>query len=152
MRAVIQRVSHASVKVNGETTGKCDKGFLILLCVMENDTEADIQTMSSKIAKLRIFEDENGRINKSLADVGGEVLVISQFTLAADCRHGNRPDFFSAAPPEKAKKFFDLFVSDIRNYVPHTETGIFGEHMDVSLCNDGPFTIVMDTDNMKKKK
>lgn len=152
MKAVIQRVKRASVSVDGKTVGKCGEGYLILLCVMDNDSIDDIPLLSAKISKLRIFEDENGKINKSIADVGGELLVISQFTLAANCRHGNRPDFLFAAKPEKAKEYFDLFVNDIKQYVPHTETGMFGEHMAVDLLNDGPFTVILDTDDLKKKK
>ncbi len=152
MRAVIQRVKKASVTVNGAVAGKCGPGFLVLLCVMNEDTEEDIKTLSAKTAKLRIFEDENGKINRSLSDVGGELLVISQFTLAANCVHGNRPDFFAAASPDKAKEYFDRFVADIKQYVPATETGVFGEHMTVELINDGPFTITLDTNDLKKKK
>ena len=152
MRAVIQRVNKASVSVNGTVVGSCGKGYLVLLCVMENDTKEDIPMLSSKIAKLRIFEDENGKINKSITDVSGELLVISQFTLSANCRHGNRPDFLFAAKPDKAKEYFDIFVSDIKQYVSHTETGVFGEHMVVELVNDGPFTVILDTDDLKKKK
>ena len=152
MRAVIQRVEKASVSVNGQVVGSCGKGFLVLLCVMGEDTEAEIPFLSAKIAKMRIFEDENGKINKSLSDVSGELLVISQFTLAANCVHGNSPDFFSAAAPDKAKAYFDTFVCDIKQYVPHVETGVFGEHMTVELVNDGPFTITLDTNELKKKK
>lgn len=152
MRAVIQRVKKASVSVNEQTVGSCGEGYLILLCVMDTDTEDDILLLSNKISKLRIFEDENGKINKSITDVGGELLVISQFTLSANCRHGNRPDFLFAAKPDKAKDYFDKFVADIKNYVPHTETGVFGEHMVVDLINDGPFTVILDTVDLKKKK
>ena len=152
MKAVIQRVKRASVSVDGATVGKCGEGYLILLCVMDNDSTDDIPLLSAKISKLRIFEDENGKINKSITDVGGELLVISQFTLAANCRHGNRPDFLFAAKPDKAKEYFDLFVNDIKQYVPHTETGMFGEHMVVDIVNDGPFTVILDTDDLKKKK
>ena len=152
MRAVIQRVSRASVKVGGEVVGRCGKGFLVLLCVMENDTENEAGLLCRKIANMRIFEDENGKINKSLSDVSGELLVISQFTLSANCVHGNRPDFLSAAKPDRAIALFDHFVSLIRDTVPHTETGVFGAHMDVELENDGPFTVWLDTDELKKKK
>ena len=152
MRAVIQRVKKASVSVDKVTVGKCGHGFLVLLCVMSDDTEAEIPVLSSKIAKLRIFEDENGKINKSLSDVSGSLLVISQFTLAANCVHGNRPDFLAAAAPDKAKDYFDKFAADIKQYIPETETGVFGEHMVVELINDGPFTITLDTNDLKKKK
>lgn len=152
MKAVIQRVKRASVSVNGETVGSCGEGFLVLLCVMENDVLDDISMLSAKISKLRIFEDENGKINKSITDVNGEMLVISQFTLAANCRHGNRPDFLSAAKPDKANAYFDTFVSDIKKYIPHVQTGVFGEQMVVDLVNDGPCTVILDTDDLKKKK
>ena len=152
MRAVIQRVKKASVSVDGKTVGSCGKGYLILLCVMDNDTEEEISVLSAKIAKLRIFEDENGKINKSITDVSGQILLISQFTLAANCRHGNRPDFLFAAKPDKAKDYFDKFESDIKQYVSHVQTGVFGEHMVVDLVNDGPFTVIIDTDDLKKKK
>ena len=152
MRAVIQRVKKASVSVDGKTVGSCGEGYLVLLCVMENDTEEEIPMLSAKIAKLRIFEDEAGKINKSITDVSGQILLISQFTLAANCRHGNRPDFLFAAKPDKAKDYFDKFVTDIKQYIPHVETGVFGEHMVVELVNDGPFTVIIDTDDLKKKK
>ena len=151
MRAVIQRVEEASVSVSGKVVGSCGHGFLILLCVMESDTENDIPVLVKKIVNLRIFSDENGKINKSLLDTGGQILLISQFTLAADCRHGNRPDFLSAAPAEKAKAYFEIFEAEIKKIVPETETGVFGEHMHVSLVNDGPFTVILDTDNLKKR-
>ena len=152
IRAVIQRVNKASVSVDGNVVGACGRGYLILLCVMDDDVIDDIPLLSAKIAKLRIFEDENGKINKSIIDISGELLVISQFTLAANCRHGNRPDFLFAAKPDKAKEYFDLFVSDIKQYVSHTETGVFGEHMVIELVNDGPFTVILDTTDLKKKK
>ncbi|MBQ3870755.1 MAG: D-tyrosyl-tRNA(Tyr) deacylase [Clostridia bacterium] len=151
MRAVIQRVSHACVAVDGNTVGSCGKGYLILLCVMENDTEDEMRFLASKIAKLRIFEDENGKINRSVTDVGGEILLVSQFTLAANCSHGNRPDFLSAAKPEKATELFDKFKAELSTFVPHIETGVFGAHMDVTLENDGPFTVILDTDEIMKK-
>lgn len=151
MRAVVQRVKYANVKVDGETVGSCGKGFLVLLCVMSSDTEKETEFLCSKIVKLRIFEDENGKINKSLADVGGQLLVVSQFTLSANCIHGNRPDFLSAAKPDEAKRLFGLFCDTAKKSVPHVETGVFGAHMDVTLENDGPFTVVLDTDELMKK-
>ena len=117
----------------------------------ENDTEDEVRFLSSKIARLRIFEDENGKINRSITDVGGEILLISQFTLAANCIHGNRPDFLSAAKPDKANMLFEKFKEEIKVFVPHTETGVFGAHMDVTLENDGPFTVILDTDEIMKK-
>ena len=152
MRAVVQRVDRASVKVDGETVGQCGKGFLVFLCVMENDTENEVDLICRKIVNMRIFEDENGKINRSLSDVGGEMLVISQFTLAANCVHGNRPDFLSAAKPDEAIRLFDLFVDTARRTVPHIGTGVFGAHMDVSIESNGPFTIILDTDTLRKTK
>ena len=152
MRAVIQRVERASVTVDDIVKGSCGKGFLVLLCVMENDTENEAALMCRKIANMRIFEDEAGKINRSLSDVGGEMLVISQFTLAANCVHGNRPDFLSAAKPDEANRLFGYFIDLISQTVPHVQTGVFGAHMTVELINDGPFTITLDTDELQKKK
>ena len=152
MRAVIQRVERASVTVDGKVAGSCGKGFLVLLCVMENDTENEAALMCRKIANMRIFEDEAGKINRSPSDVGGELLVISQFTLAANCVHGNRPDFLSAAKPDEANRLFGYFTDLISQTVPHVQTGVFGAHMTVELVNDGPFTITLDTDELQKKK
>lgn len=152
MRAVIQRVSRASVSVDGAVVGECGKGFLVFLCVMENDDVSDVDLMCRKIVNMRIFEDENGKINRSLSDVGGQLLVISQFTLSANCVHGNRPDFLAAAKPETASALFDRFVAQAGETVPHVGTGVFGAHMDVSIENDGPFTIILDTDTLRKKK
>ena len=118
---------------------------------MENDTEEEAKFLSAKIARLRIFEDENGKINRSVTDVGGQILLISQFTLAANCVHGNRPDFLSAAKPDTAIKLFEVFKNEISQAVPHTQTGVFGAHMDVELENDGPFTVILDTDELMKK-
>ena len=152
MRAVIQRVDSASVYVDGKIVGECGAGFLVLLCVMENDTEAESDLLCRKIANLRIFEDDAGKINRSLSDVGGQLLVISQFTLAANCVHGNRPDFLAAAKPEKASAMFDSFIEKIKKTVPHTQTGVFGAHMDVKINNNGPFTVILDTDQLMKTK
>lgn len=146
MRAVVQRVGHARIDVEGETIGSIGKGFLILLGVGQNDTEAHIERLWSKIFKMRIFEDENGKANLSLADVGGEVLVVSQFTLYANCKRGNRPSFTEAGSPDEANRLYELFVERARRDVARVETGSFGAMMDVSLTNDGPFTIVLDTD------
>jgi len=145
MIAVIQRVSEAKVEVEGKTVGACGKGFLILLGVAEGDTERDGILLAEKIRKMRIFEDENGKMNRALADVDGELLVISQFTLLANYAHGNRPDFLNAAKPAVAEPLYDGFCEYIRTYVPKTEKGIFGADMKVSLVNDGPVTIVMDS-------
>lgn len=146
MRVVLQRVTRASVKVDGETIGEIGKGFLILLGVAETDTEAAADKMADKICKLRIFEDQDGKTNLSLADVGGEVLVVSQFTLLADCHKGNRPSFIKAGAPDKANRLYEYFVERCRQYVPKVEHGRFGADMKVELLNDGPFTIVLDGD------
>ncbi|MBO5109326.1 MAG: D-tyrosyl-tRNA(Tyr) deacylase [Clostridia bacterium] len=145
MIAVIQRVTEAKVEVEGKTVGACGKGFLVLLGVAEGDTERDMTLLADKIRKLRVFEDENGKMNKALTDVDGGLLVISQFTLLANYAHGNRPDFFGAAKPAVAEPLFEQFCSYIKEYIPKTEKGIFGADMQVSLVNDGPVTIVMDS-------
>lgn len=146
MRAVLQRVTRASVKVDGEIIGEIGKGFLILLGVAETDTEAAADKMADKICKLRIFEDQDGKTNLSLADVGGEVLVVSQFTLLADCHKGNRPSFIKAGSPDKANRLYEYFVERCGQYVPKVEHGRFGADMKVELLNDGPFTLVLDGD------
>ncbi|MBR3269020.1 MAG: D-tyrosyl-tRNA(Tyr) deacylase [Oscillospiraceae bacterium] len=152
MRALIQRVSHASVISDGVPTGKIERGFLVLLGVTENDTEQEVQLLTDKLLKLRIFPDEAGKTNCSLQDVGGSLLVISQFTLCADCRKGTRPSFSHAAKPEEANRLYELFLAKCREVIPHTDSGVFGAHMDVSLCNDGPFTIWLDTDDLKQPR
>ena len=136
MRAVVQRVSNARVDIDGATAGSIGRGLLILLGVGRHDTEEQAERLWSKIARLRIFEDAEGKTNLSLADVGGEVLVVSQFTLFANCRRGNRPSFTEAGAPDEARRLYEWFV----------ETGRFGAYMDVSLVNDGPFTLWLDTD------
>ena len=152
MKAVIQRVSHASVSVDGQVVGSIDGGLMILLGVAQGDTEKDMDKLLEKIVKLRIFEDENGRMNKSVQDVGGALLVVSQFTLLANYRHGNRPDFLGAAEPCEAERLYELFVERAGLYVARVEKGVFGAHMEVSLCNDGPVTICMDTDVLNAPK
>jgi D-tyrosyl-tRNA(Tyr) deacylase len=146
MRVVLQRVKHASVTVDGEMIGQIGKGFLVLLGVAEEDTEAAADKMADKICKLRIFEDENGKTNLSLADVGGELLIVSQFTLYADCHKGNRPSFIKAGSPDKANRLYEYFQSRCAQYVPKVEHGSFGADMKVELLNDGPFTIVLEGD------
>lgn len=143
MKAVIQRVSFAKVEVNGKTVGEIGKGFLILAGFTDGDSEADCIRIAKKISGLRIFSDENDKINLSLGDVDGQVLCVSQFTLYADCSHGNRPSFINAARPEKAEPLYDFFCSELEKYV-HTEKGIFGADMKVSLLNDGPFTVILE--------
>ncbi|MBQ3014864.1 MAG: D-tyrosyl-tRNA(Tyr) deacylase [Clostridia bacterium] len=152
MRAVIQRVSSASVEVDGKIVGSCGKGYLILLGVAEGDTETDADLLCKKIAALRIFRDENEKMNLSIRDVDGEALVISQFTLYANYRHGNRPDFLASAKPDEANRLYEYFKSILSREVRRVECGIFGADMKVSLVNDGPVTICMDSEVLKKKK
>lgn len=146
MRVVLQRVAHASVKVDGAVIGEIGNGFLILLGVAESDDEAAADKMADKICKLRIFQDENGKTNLSLADVGGELLVVSQFTLYADCHKGNRPSFIKAGAPDKADRLYQYFMERCRQYVPKVEHGSFGADMKVELMNDVPFTLVLEGD------
>ena len=148
MRALIQRVSKAQVDVDGATVGSIGRGFLVLLGVGQGDGEAQVERLWGKISKMRIFEDEKGKTNLSLADVGGELLVVSQFTLYADCKKGNRPSFTQAGAPDEANRLYELFVERARQDVLRVETGVFGAMMDVSLVNDGPFTIWLDTDTL----
>lgn len=148
MRVVIQRVNHADVKVDGKITGQIGKGYLILLGVGPNDSEKDCDKLVDKIKGLRIFSDENDKINLSISDVSGELLVVSQFTLYADCRKGNRPSFVNAAPPALAEKLYEYFVKICNERIcENTQTGIFGADMKVSLENDGPFTVVIECNN-----
>lgn len=144
MKIVIQRVLSASVEVGGKIVGKISKGYLILFGAGASDTEADCVRLAEKISKLRIFEDENGKTNLGIKDVSGEILSVSQFTLLADCSHGNRPSFISAARPEIAVPLYEKFNDELRKHGLKVETGIFGADMKVSLVNDGPFTIVIE--------
>lgn len=144
MKIVIQRVSSAKVDVDGKTVGKIDKGYLVLFGAAKGDTKDDADRLSKKICNLRIFEDENEKINKSLSDVGGSLLIISQFTLCADCSHGNRPSFINAMPPSEASELYDYFCEQCASNGFKVEKGIFGADMKVSLLNDGPFTIVLE--------
>ena len=152
MKAVIQRVSHASVEVDGQIVGSCQRGYLILLGVAEEDTELDAELLCKKIAALRIFRDENDKMNLSIRDIDGEALVISQFTLLANYRHGNRPDFLASAKPEEANRLYEYFKELLSRELRRVECGIFGADMKVSLTNDGPVTICMDSEVLKKKK
>lgn len=150
MKAVIQRVTHASVKVDGETVGSCGQGFLILLGVMAGDDEKEADKLVNKTVNLRIFEDENGKMNLSSLDIGGEMLVVSQFTLCADCTHGRRPSFTPSAPPDEANRLYEYFVYRLKeNGISHVETGVFGADMKVELLNDGPVTIILDSSELK---
>lgn len=144
MKIVLQRVKNASVSVDGKITGKINCGYLVLLGVGNDDTEKDCERLALKIANLRIFSDENDKINLSLKDVGGSLLVVSQFTLYADCRKGNRPNFTMAGKPDMAEKLYEYFVSECRKYVDKVETGVFGADMQVELLNDGPFTVILE--------
>ncbi len=145
MRCVIQKVAHASVVVAGETVGKIEQGFMVLVGAQAGDTEADARYCAEKIAGLRVFEDENEKMNLSLADVGGSVLLVSQFTLLADARHGRRPDFIQAARPEVAEPLCERVKAMIEEKGIRVETGRFRTHMEVSLLNDGPVTILLDS-------
>lgn len=148
MRAVVQCVSEASVSVEGAEVGRIGRGYLILLGVGHGDGEAQAERLWEKIRKMRVFEDEMGKTNLSLADIGGDVLVVSQFTLFANCKKGNRPSFTEAGAPDEAKRLYEYFVSLARRDVPQVGTGIFGAMMDVALVNRGPFTLCLDTDNL----
>ena len=151
MKAVYQRVSHASVTVEGEEIGKIGKGVLLLVGVCPEDTEAEARVLANKVAGLRVFCDEQDKMNLSVLDVDGGVLAVSQFTLCANVSHGRRPDFFGAAKPEIAEPLFQLFVEELRKAgVKQVETGQFGADMQVELLNDGPVTILLDTDIWKK--
>jgi D-tyrosyl-tRNA(Tyr) deacylase len=145
MRAVIQRVGRAQVSVGEELVGKIGRGMLVLLGVSKTDTEADADYLAAKVAGLRIFEDENGKMNLSLSEKGGEVLAVSQFTLHGDVRRGKRPSFDEAAPPQRANELYEHFVRRIREVGIHCETGRFQAMMQVELINDGPVTIVLDS-------
>lgn len=140
----MQRVASASVTVDGEVTGRIGRGYLVLLGVGQDDTEEDCRRLADKMINLRIFPDENDKINLSLSDVGGELLVVSQFTLYADCRKGNRPNFIQAGKPDEAERLYSYFAEYCRSKGKHVETGIFGADMKVELVNDGPFTLVLE--------
>ena len=148
MRFVLQRVTSASVDVDGKTVGEIDKGYLLLVGVSNTDTKDIADKMIEKVARLRIFEDENGKTNLSSEQVGGEILVISQFTLYADCRKGNRPSFTDAGAPAMAEELYEYIISRCRELFAKTETGIFGADMKVTLTNDGPFTVVLNSDEI----
>ncbi len=153
MRAVVQRVLESNVEIDGKVVGICQKGYMILFCAMEGDKPEDIDLLAKKVANLRIFEDENEKMNKSILDVEGEILCISQFTLAADTKKGNRPSFINAMSPDTASKYYDKFCDElINNGVKSVEKGVFGADMKVSLINDGPVTIILDTDIWAKKQ
>ena len=148
MRFVVQRVVESEVKVDGEVLGKIGKGFMVLIGVSNEDTKEIADKMIKKMLGLRIFEDENGKTNLSLETVGGELLLISQFTLYANCKKGNRPSFIEAGAPDMASDMYEYIISKCKEQVPVVERGQFGADMKVSLVNDGPFTIILDSDNL----
>ncbi len=148
MRFVIQRVKNAQVTVNDEVVGRIGKGFMVLVGVSETDTQETADKMVSKMIRLRIFEDENGKTNLDLASVNGELLIVSQFTLYADCRKGNRPSFIKAGDPAHAEALYEYILKKCAQTVPVVERGIFGAEMSVSLVNDGPFTILLDSETL----
>ena len=152
MTAVIQRAARASVSVDGVCCGKIGRGLVILLGVAEGDSERDAALLAEKIVKLRIFSDEAGKMNRSVAEVGGELLVISNFTLLANYRKGNRPDYLRAAAPEIASALYEYFCSQTETLCRRPERGVFGADMQVDLCNDGPVTIVMDSAVLQKSQ
>ena len=145
MRVVVQRVKHASVTINGTVNGKINNGFLVLLGIQSTDSEQDVDYLVKKVTNLRIFSDENDKMSLSLKDVNGELLIVSQFTLYANCKEGNRPSFVEAAKPDVAIPLYEYFVSECKKIIPVVETGIFGADMKVDLLNDGPVTIIMDS-------
>ena len=151
MKALIQRVRQASVTVNGETVGKIGPGMLVLLGVANGDTANEAEILARKVVNLRVFQDENGKMNRSIGQIGGEILVVSQFTLLANCRHGNRPDFFASAPPAVANELYETFKALIAAEGIPAQSGIFGADMQVALVNDGPVTILLDTEALKSK-
>lgn len=152
MKAVIQRVTFSNVKVDGETIGEIEKGFMILLGVAEGDGRKEADFLAKKIANMRIFEDENGKMNLSILQIQGACLVISQFTLCADCKKGNRPSFINAAKPDEAEGLYEYFMGSLKeNGVEKIESGSFGADMKVTLLNDGPVTIILDTDVIMPK-
>ena len=152
MRAVLTRVKHASVTIDGKVHGQIGEGFLILLGVTHEDTEAQAVKLADKLTGLRIFEDENGKMNRSLEDVKGQLLIVSQFTLYGSCKKGRRPEFLSAARPEVAIPLYEKFVQLCRDKGFHTETGEFGAYMAVDSVNDGPFTLIVDTKDLEAPK
>ena len=148
MKFVIQRVLEASVAVEGEVIGQIDKGYMVLIGVGQNDTKEIADKMVKKMVGLRIFEDENGKTNLSLTDVNGQMLLVSQFTLYANCKKGNRPSFIESGAPEMAEKMYEYIIAKCKESVPVVEKGSFGADMKVSLINDGPFTIVLDSEQL----
>ena len=151
MRAIEQRVKKSELSIENNLFSKIDKGFMVLLGITETDTEEDMKALADKILKLRVFEDENERMNLSLADVNGELQIVSQFTLYADCHHGNRPSFINAAKPDFANPMYEKFVEYCKNTGVNVKTGVFGADMQINLINDGPVTIFLEAENGKVK-
>ena len=149
MRAIVKRALEASCVVEGKIVGSIDKGFMILVGFTHTDTLEEIKLLSRKIAGLRVFEDECGKLNKGIKDIGGSILAISQFTLYADCKRGNRPSFTEAMYFEKANDMFNIFVNELRQYDINVETGVFGADMKIKFTNDGPVTIILDNETLK---
>jgi len=145
MIAVVQRVKQSEVTVAGESTGRIDQGLMVLLGIGHNDQKKNADYLADKIVHLRIFEDDAGKMNRSLMDINGEMLVVSQFTLLGDCRKGRRPSFINAAPPDMANELYLYFVDRVKNLGIHTQTGVFGAMMDVSLINHGPVTMILES-------
>ena len=150
MRAVVQRVSRSTLSIDGSVYSKIDKGFLVLLGVTHNDTKEDAKVLAEKISKLRVFRDENDKMNLSVIDVDGEIQIVSQFTLYADCHKGNRPSFINSALPDKANELYEVFVEEMKKTeVKNVVTGVFGADMKIDFINDGPVTIILDCENGK---
>jgi D-tyrosyl-tRNA(Tyr) deacylase len=147
MKAVVQRVKHSSVIVEGDSIGEIDSGLLVLLGVSRDDGHPQADYLAEKISNLRIFEDVDGKMNRSLVDTGGQMMVVSQFTLIGDCRKGRRPSFAHAAPPEQAETLYEYFINQVRSRGIHVETGRFQARMTVSLVNDGPVTLIVENDS-----
>ena len=152
MKFVIQCVQHASVTIEGTVAGKIGRGMLVFCGIAQTDTEALADRMIKKLCALRIFEDAEGKTNLSLADISGELMLIYQFTLYADCKKGNRPSFFKAGDPGMASPLYDYLLKEAEKYVPNVQHGIFGAYMKIDLCNDGPFTVILDSDELFSQK
>ena len=151
MRFVIQRVNRASVSAEGRVLGQIGKGFMVLAGVCETDTKETADKMIAKMAKLRIFDDENGKTNLDINTVGGSLLIVSQFTLYADCRKGNRPSFIKAGDPKRAEELYEYILKKAQEFVPDVQRGEFGAHMKIDLENDGPFTVILDSAELLRK-
>ncbi len=151
MRLLIQRVSETTVSIDGAVHSSIGKGLLVLIGIHQSDSSSDIPWLAKKLVELRIFEDENDKMNRSVLDIKGEILVISQFTLYADCRRGRRPDFIDAANPKLAEQLYDEFVNEVKTYGLTVKTGVFAANMQVSLVNDGPVTIILDSRDSRSK-